>query len=385
MSTGEEHAALNCVQEALAASKKAVALDVPAADESAVACAYREALAKIASATRSVKAAADSEAVETDLAQLRSIADAYEERAAVLEQKTTLSVAPRTAIAQGGDSTQLSNSRSAPQPDLYSPHNALALQSELEPTPTGKLSHACWRLRAVRRTLNGGWLTEGIFAPPGLYSQTGARVAGLSLKAECYAAAAAHLRAFCDATHHQPPSLSSGASTGMGGAEALVLLETLNRELAVLHERLYRAFPNLVASKPAAYAEKVPLPPTARDDSLTSHQAGASPLPPAPLVPPQPPSSSSSSSAKSSSTVVGGWSSWGASVAGRAAGALRVSAASLATVTSGAAVVASQQAMSAYARAKHAAVAEHLSGENAAKLTSAVGAVCVRAQIFDLW
>ena len=383
MSTVEEDVCLSCVQEALIASKKAVALDVPAADERAVARAYREALAKIASAIRSVKTTADAEAAESDLAQLRSIAEAYEERAAVLEKKSSA----QTASTQRGDPTQSLNSRSATSPDLFSPHNALALRSELEPIPNGKLPHACWRLRAVRRTIQGGWLTAGLFAPPGLYSQKGARVAGLSLKAECYAAAAAHLRAFCDATRHQPPSLSPGApATGLEGAGALALLENLNRELAALHERLYRAFPNLVASKPAAFAEKVPQPPTGSAHAPTASQADASSSPPpAPLVPPPPPSSSSSSSVKSSSSAVGGWSSWGASVAGRAAGALRVSAAGLALATSGAAVVASQQAMSAYARAKHAAVAEHLGDENEAKLTSSIDAVCVHAQIFDLW
>lgn len=369
-----EAAALDCIQIALVASAKAVALDGPGAEAAAVARAYREALAQIAAAAQAVEATADAAAAAGEVARLASVAEAYEQRALALERQGAAAASP-LAVATRRELNKAAR-RPAPFLDLFGPpattgapaggaraDSPKALRSELEPPPSAQVPHACWRLRAVRRSLNGGWLSARLFAPPGLYAQRGARVVGLSLKTECYAAAGLLLHAFCEATRHRPPSPASDAPAAL--AESLGLLEALNRELATLHERLYRACPYLVAAKPVAVEKP-------------------SPVKPSPAKPDEPPPAVSGAKLGPAGSVAG-WSSWGAAVAGRAAGALRVSASSLAAATSEAAAAASQQALSAYARAKHAAVAERLSDEAAAKLTAAIDAVCVNAQIFDLW
>lgn len=122
----------------------------------------------------------------------------------------------------------------------------LILKSEVEPKPQGKVAQACWRLRAVRRTLkNGGYLTKRVYIPSKIYSQIGCKVAGLTFKIDCYTKASSLMQSFIEnRTSHNPPCIKDDIKELQ---ETLKNIENLCNELNNIQDKLHRAFPSLIS------------------------------------------------------------------------------------------------------------------------------------------
>jgi hypothetical protein len=134
------------------------------------------------------------------------------------------------------------------------------LKSEVEVKPQGRVSQSCWRLRAVRRTLKGGYLTDRIFIPGKVYSQIGAKLVGLTFKIDCIAKSSSLMQAFItNRKSHNAPCRADGVDELR---KTLKNVEQLSNELNGIRDRLHRAFPSIVShssdSSAVLHVESVP-------------------------------------------------------------------------------------------------------------------------------
>ena len=358
--TPEEEAGLKSVRVALAAARAAAALDRE--NDSEAAHFYRNASSSAESAIEKIRGA-DCGGIGAEVSQLSALAEEYSERAATLDGRTGAAPTP----AGGGKSRRdlrrelPKRAAAAPAPfaDMFYPNAEfpMSLAGEIEPRPEGggQFARVCWRLRSVRRTLQGGWLSPGVFVPSGVYTQTGARVVGLSQKLEAYEGISQRLQAFVLATEHRPPLAADSAEQL---ASSLAALRSLNEDLGAIHDRLHRSFPSYVAARNVA------------EKRGASAAVADTPEPPPPLQP-QP---------RGFAGLAGTWSRAALAV-GRSAVAITRSAAE---ASSEIATAAGKSALSAYERAKNV-IPERLTQDSSERLLAVVELVCVDAQILGLW
>mmetsp|Transcript_44738 Transcript_44738/g.76079 ORF Transcript_44738/g.76079 Transcript_44738/m.76079 type:complete len:434 (-) Transcript_44738:178-1479(-) len=245
---------------------------------------------------------------------------------------------------------------------------------------THDLVTSCWKMRAIRRTLTGGFLTSDIFVPPGMYIQPGARLIGLSLKIEIYETLNSKLALFLGDTKGGQPSRDSSQKALL---QALESLNSIAADISLLHDRLHRSFPSFVVERVKSDAQS-------ETEATAAAEETAAPNALNPRLKTEVASKPATELAQGAAPVARLWGVaglWGAAAGkaaiavGRTAVAIGRSAAEASTEIASAA---GKTALSAYERAKNV-LPEKMTEESAVRFVRAIDAVCEGAQVFGLW